>query len=52
MSTPRIDTSVILQVSLTVVLRRIALLTGSAQANLADCEVLLNSEDDTVWKAK
>jgi hypothetical protein len=33
-------------------LRQMALLTGSAQANLADCEVLLNSEDETVWKEK
>jgi len=49
--TPK-NTNVILQVSLTVVLRRMALLTGSAQANLADCEVLLNSENDTAWKEK
>ena len=27
-------------------------LTPLAQANLADCEVLLNPESDVVWKAK
>ena len=30
----------------------IAPLNQLAQANLADCEVLLNPESDVVWKAK